>query len=120
MRADLFLPPALLAMVLTLAVLGCRPLHEGSPEAVLRVDLKTLREVIGQYHRDRGSYPETLDALIASGYLRKLPIDPFTRSDATWRPVYEPAAGAGGRHGIVDVRSGAPGSTRSGVPLERL
>ena len=60
------------------------------------------------------------------GYLRKIPIDPITKSAETWVPVYEeidpdkpPAETEGGDElepGIVDVRSGAPENSLDGTP----
>lgn len=89
-------------------------------EAVLRNNLGTLRSVIAQYHGDKGRYPESLDALIAEGYLRKVPIDPFTKSNETWRLTFEGHLGAKGPRGIVDAHSGARGKTLNGQPLAGL
>ncbi len=60
------------------------------------------------------------------GYLRKLPIDPITKSAETWVPVYEEldpdnpqeetAEGDELAPGIVDVRSGAEGNSLDGTP----
>jgi len=89
-------------------------------EQVLQTDLKTMRDVIQQYHGDKGTYPESLEALIDAGYLRKVPIDPFTKSQETWRLKYEGKPGPDGTRGIVDVHSGAHGTTRDGRPLSSL
>ncbi|HSS48033.1 MAG TPA: type II secretion system protein G [Thermoanaerobaculia bacterium] len=89
-------------------------------EAVLRTNLRTIRDVIAQYHGDKGRYPESLDALIAEGYLRKVPFDPFTRSYGTWRLTYENHPGTNGTRGIIDAHSGAGGKTVDGQPLAGL
>lgn len=57
-------------------------------EAVLRNNLRTLREVIDQYHGDKGVYPPSLDALVEEEYLRAIPIDPIT-GEAEWGLVYD-------------------------------
>ncbi len=54
-------------------------------EAVLRQDLKTLRDQIDNYTMDKEKAPQTLDDLIQAGYLRKIPKDPFTDSTETWQ-----------------------------------
>jgi general secretion pathway protein G len=54
-------------------------------EAVLRQDLKTMRDQIDNYTMDKEKAPQTLDDLIQAGYLRKLPKDPFTNSTETWQ-----------------------------------
>src|SRR5580765_7220575 len=56
-------------------------------EAVLKQDLFQLRDAIDQYYADKSQYPSTLDALVSEGYVRKLPEDPFTKSNTTWTTV---------------------------------
>ena len=51
-------------------------------EAVLAEDLFRMRDAIDQYNADKGQYPDSLDALVSAGYLRRLPEDPFTKSAA--------------------------------------
>lgn len=89
-------------------------------EAVLKTNLHTIRDVIAQYHGDKGRYPESLDALIAEGYLRKIPIDPLTKSVKTWRLTFEDRPGTSGTRGIIDAHSGAGGKTLDGQPLAGL
>jgi general secretion pathway protein G len=73
-------------------------------EAVLRTDLRTFRDVIDQFHADRGVYPPSFEALVAEGYLRTIPVDPMTKSAATWVPVLRTV---GARKQLVNVRSGS-------------
>ena len=80
-------------------------------EAVLRDNLRTVRQVIDQFHADRGRYPESLQDLVDQRYLRELPVDPVTGSAATWRIVAPPDGHAGA---LYDLRSGAPGEGRDG------
>ena len=54
-------------------------------EAVLRQDLKTMRDQIDNYTMDKEKAPQSLQDLVDAGYLRKLPRDPFTGSDQTWQ-----------------------------------
>ena len=81
-----------------------------SREAVLGDDLYTLRSLIEQYTLDKQKAPQSLQDLVDAGYLRKLPVDPFTSSSETWVEDYEdttvmlPTQTA---PGIVTVRSGS-------------
>ena len=76
----------------------------GAREAVLRTDLRTFRDVIAQYREDRGAYPGSLEALVREGYLRMIPVDPITKSSASWTVD---RVTVDGRTGIADVHSGA-------------
>ena len=49
-------------------------------EAVLKQDLQTMRNAIQQYTLDKAAGPQSLDDLVASGYLREVPTDPMTRA----------------------------------------
>ena len=83
-------------------------------EAALRQDLFTLRDVLDQHRADQGKYPASLQALVASGYLRAIPKDPFTNSDTTWQEMAEPTEG-----GIIDVFSGSEFVGTNGTPYNR-
>jgi general secretion pathway protein G len=110
-------------LALTLAGAGCGPrlLDEKTAyEAVLKTHLHTMRDVIAQYHGDKGDYPASLESLVAAGYLRKVPADPFTRSNATWDVVREATPGPDGIRGVVEVHSGADGTARDGTALAKL
>jgi general secretion pathway protein G len=86
-------------------------------ESTLKEDLFRLRDGIDQYFADKGQYPSTLDALVSDGYLRKIPDDPFTRSNSTWQTVpaepdpNNPTAEAG----VYDVKSGSDATALDGT-----
>ncbi|HVC00322.1 MAG TPA: type II secretion system protein [Candidatus Dormibacteraeota bacterium] len=48
-------------------------------EAALEQDLSVMRRAIDQYTIDKQQPPQSLDDLVSAGYLRGIPIDPFTR-----------------------------------------
>ncbi len=83
-------------------------------EAALKQNLLTIRDVIDQYKADKGTYPQTLAELVASGYLRQVPLDPFTKSDQTWQEIRDEQDG-----GIFDVRSGSDLVARDGTPYNK-
>lgn len=109
---ELLVVLAIVATLLTIAV----PRYFGSldraREAVLRENLYQLRDAIGKYQADKGKYPESLEALVAERYLRKVPLDPITESAATWvaTPHEDPQKG-----GVFDVKSGAQGKASDGT-----
>jgi len=51
-------------------------------EDVIRAELYTMRSCIDQHLTDKGHYPGSLEALVDEGYLRAIPVDPFTGTDA--------------------------------------
>jgi general secretion pathway protein G len=50
-----------------------------SREAVLKQDLRVMREAIQQYTLDKLVAPQSLDDLVSAGYLREVPVDPITQ-----------------------------------------
>ena len=108
---ELLVVLAIIATLLTIAVPRYLGSMEKSKEAVLKEDLYQLRDAIGKYYGDRGKYPESLEALAAERYLRKVPVDPVTESSISWLtvPPVDPEKGA-----VYDVRSGAPGRASDG------
>lgn len=83
-------------------------------EAALRQDLFTMRDVLDQYRADKGRYPDGLGEVVSEGYLRTLPVDPFTRSSSTWQAIMEPTEG-----GVFDVYSGSDLVGSNGVPYNQ-
>ncbi|ROZ79739.1 type II secretion system protein [Ramlibacter sp. WS9] len=103
-----------LAIVATLLMLVApRYFHkvDATKEAVLRDNLRSVRDVIDKFYGDNGRYPETLEELVEKKYLRALPVDPITESAATWQLVPVPE---GYKGTVYDVHSGAQGMDRDG------
>jgi general secretion pathway protein G len=94
-------------------------------EAVLKTDLRTMRDVLDQYKGDKGHYPTSLDALVDEGYLRSIPVDPIAKT-TEWEVVYEetsfedPPAETDqpedGAPGIYDVHSTSDRLSLDGTP----
>ncbi len=110
---ELLVVLGIVALLLTLAVPRFFPSIEGAKETILADNLRNTRAVIDQYYSDTGRYPDSLDQLVEKKYLRKLPLDPITESDASWI-VVPPEDGDQG--GVYSIKSGAPGNDRSGKP----
>ena len=102
---------AIVAILLTIALPRYFGSVDKSKEAVLKENLNQMRDAIGRYHADKGKYPESLEALVAEKYLRKVPLDPITENATAWIavPPADPQQG-----GVYDVRSGAQGKATDG------
>jgi general secretion pathway protein G len=123
---ELIIVIAVIGILATIALPALKDVPRKAAESVLKTDLRIFRDVIDQYHGDKGHYPPTLEALVESGYLRDLPRDPFTKSNETWQVVYEdlnledfPAETdlpEDMQPGIIDVHSGSELPSLDGTP----
>jgi general secretion pathway protein G len=101
-----------LVMVITAVAMSSRSTSVNlGREAALRANLQMMRDAIDQFYADTARYPHSLDELVSAGYMRGIPEDPFTNSNATWEEEPPPAGrfGQGGRprDGVYQVRSGS-------------
>lgn len=89
-------------------------------ETMLRYDLDTMRKLIDQYAADKGKLPQSLDDLVAAGYMREVPKDPIT-DNKDWNIVTgdDPYSTEGGT-GITDVHSSSSEVSTSGTPYSEL
>ena len=55
---------------------------------MLKNNLFTLRQVIDEYTYDKKKAPQSLQDLVAAGYLRDIPIDPITNRIDTWHTIH--------------------------------
>jgi general secretion pathway protein G len=108
---ELLVVMAIIATLLTLAVPRYFGSVDKSKEAVLKQDLATLRDSVDKYYGDIGRYPDSLDDLVSKRYLRNVPVDPITESNATWVLV---PPGDPGKGIVYDVKSGAQGRATDG------
>ncbi len=109
------------SMISILAAMGIAQYRNSvrrAQEAVLKTDLFQMRDAIDQYYADKGKYPASLEALVTDGYLRKLPVDPFTQSADTWTtiPAEPDPANPSADPGVYNVKSGATGTSMEGNP----
>ena len=91
-------------------------------EAVLRENLRMVRDSIDQFYADKGTYPPELSSLVSEGYLRQIPKDPFTESSDTWQIVMsEPdPSNPNSAPGVFDVKSGSDGVSLDGTPYSEF
>jgi general secretion pathway protein G len=109
-----------LSLIVILATMGLTQYRNSvvhAKESVLREDLFRMRDAIDQYYADKAQYPTTLDALVSEGYLRKLPEDPFTKSNTTWQtvPAEPDPNNPTAEPGVFDVKSGSEATALDGT-----
>jgi general secretion pathway protein G len=106
---ELLVVITLIVVLSSVALVGYRNSVILAREATLKDDLFKMREAIEQYYADKNTYPPSLDSLVSDGYMRALPVDPFTRSASSWQAIpsepdpNNPTA----TPGVSDVKSGA-------------
>ena len=109
-----------IALLMILASMGLAQYKSSvvhAREATLKEDLFRMRDAIDQYYADKGQWPSTLDALVSDGYMRKVPEDPFTKSNTSWQTVpsepdpNNPIAEAG----VYDIKSGSDATALGGT-----
>src|ERR1700730_1273832 len=115
---ELMIVMAIIAVLLSVAV----PIYSRSivraKESVLKNNLFTLRTVIDEYTYDKQKAPQSLQDLVANGYLRQIPVDPITTTADSWKIIQEDSSNTVDRSqpGIFDVRSGSDKTSLEGTP----
>ena len=85
-------------------------------EAVLKNDLRILRTLIDQFGADKGRLPQSLEELVSEGYMREVPLDPFT-GQADWAiTTGEDPMSEDGQSGMTDVHSSSAEISTEGTP----
>jgi general secretion pathway protein G len=106
---ELLIVVSLIMILAAIGLAGYRNSVVAAREAVLKEDLFRLRDAIDQHYADKGEYPASLDDLVSVGYLREIPVDPFTRTQNSWQIILaepdpnNPTAIIG----VYDVKSGS-------------
>ena len=120
---ELLVVMTIIGILAAIAVPALRDSPQRAREATLREDLFTLRSVIDQYHGDKGVFPPDLKTLVTDGYLRKIPVDPMTKSADTWVVALEeitpdaanPDPSQPATPGVIDVHSASADKALDGT-----
>jgi len=85
-------------------------------ETVLRDDLRKMRSLIDQFAADKGRLPQSLDDLVSEGYMREVPIDPFTGQKDWALTTGEDPNSQEGAQGVTDIHSASADTSTEGTP----
>jgi general secretion pathway protein G len=114
---ELIIVCAMIAILLGVSV----PLYKihllHANEAVLRQDLRVMREAIDQYTQDKMKAPQALEDLVSAGYLHAIPQDPITHTTETWQITMEEVNLSldQTQTGISDIHSGSSLTSSEGT-----
>ncbi len=121
---ELIVVVAMIGVLAAMALPNLIDMPRRSKEAVLKTNLRSIRQALDQHNGDKGFYPASIEALVDEGYLRKVPLDPIT-GQREWELVFEevdyedepPETDLGdGGPGVIDVHSLAEGESITGSP----
>ena len=124
---ELIVVVAMIGILAAIALPNLVQMPTRSKEAVLKNNLRTLRQALDQYNGDLGHYPESLEVLVDEGYLRKIPLDPIVEQ-REWDVVYDDESATDiaievdleidgtAAPGIIDVFSTSPDISLKGTP----
>jgi len=109
---ELMIVMTIIVILVGIAALNYQKTVLRGKEAVLRTDLRTMRDAIDNYTLDKQAAPQSVDDLQQAGYLRAVPIDPMTRAK-DWVPVFDSVVISPEQTttGITDVHSNANGTS---------
>ena len=114
---ELMIVMAIIVILATIGVARYEKTIQSSKEAVLKTDLRDMREAIQNYTRDKEAAPNSLQDLVDAQYLSRIPPDPVT-GQPDWVTqncdmVLSPDQASGG---ICDVHSGSDANSLDGTP----
>jgi general secretion pathway protein G len=115
---ELMIVMAIIAVLAVVAIPKFSAAIKMAREAALKEDLHVLRTAIDSYTMDKQKAPQSLDDLIQDGYLKAIPVDPFTRAKDTWVTDSNGALYSLDQteSGIDDVHSGSQELDSDGQP----
>jgi general secretion pathway protein G len=115
---ELLIVMAIIGVLMMVAVPRFESAIRMAREAALKEDLHVMREAIDSYTMDKQKAPQSLQDLIQDGYLREVPVDPFTRTRDTWVTDTGDAMHSLDQTdtGVDDVHSGSQETGSDGQP----
>jgi general secretion pathway protein G len=126
---ELLVVVTIIGILAGIAIVNVVNAQRKAAENVLKANLHNMRKAIDDFYADKQRFPSSIQELVDEKYMRKIPVDPITKSADTWQPIAEepsldtavdPLADPTLGPGITDVKSGAEGMTLDGVPYNEL
>lgn len=111
---ELVMVMTIIVILAAVGVTSYQHIQSKARETILKQDLQTMRKMIDQYAADKERLPQSLDNLVAGGYMRDVPIDPITGQKDWVVDVGEDTVSRDGGTGVVDVHSAAAGEGGDG------
>jgi len=115
---ELMVVMLIIGVLMAIAVPNYISAVKAAKESVLKEDLHVIRQAIDSFTMDKQKAPQSLQDLVEAGYLKKIPVDPMTRSADTWEPVTSDSLHSidQSEPGIDDVHSGDQETGSDGQP----
>lgn len=85
---ELMIVISIIIILIGIAAMKYDQVVQHSREAVLRSDLRTMRDAIDHYTLDKQAAPQSIEDLKDAGYLRDVPVDPMTHAK-DWVPQFD-------------------------------
>ena len=106
---ELMIVMSIILILIGIAAMKYDRVVQHSKEAVLRTDLRTMRDAIDHYTLDKQAAPQSVDDLAQAGYLRAVPVDPMTQAK-DWVAQFDSVVLSPDQSstGMVDVHSNSP------------
>jgi general secretion pathway protein G len=127
---ELLIVVTIIGLLAGLATVSVRHAQRKAKENVLMANLALMRKAIDDFYADKQRFPGSLQELVDEKYMRVVPKDTITESADTWIEIQEdvidsldqPTFGDDSYRppGIIDVKSGAEGTTLTGTPYGDL
>jgi general secretion pathway protein G len=114
---ELMIVISLILILVSISVPAYRTSILRAKESVLLQNLFTMRSLISQYTLDKQKAPQSLEDLVQAGYIKQIPIDPFTGKNDSWTVEQEDYSLSVDQQetGITDVHSGSALTSSSGT-----
>lgn len=114
---ELMIVMAIIVILIGMAAIRYDKVVQHSKEAVLKTDLRTIRDAIQNYTLDKQEAPQSVDDLQQAGYLRSVPTDPMTKAK-DWVPQFDSVVLSPDQSttGMTDVHSNSSMTGSDGTP----
>ena len=114
---ELMIVMSIVLILIGIAAIRYDKVVQHSKEAVLKTDLRTIRDAIDNYTLDKQAAPQSVDDLQQAGYLRSVPTDPMTNAK-DWVPAFDSVVLSPDQTttGMVDVHSNSDRIALDGTP----
>ena len=114
---ELMIVISIIAILVGIAAMKYDKVIQHSKEAVLKTDLRTMRDAIDNFTLDKQAAPQSVDDLQQAGYLREVPVDPMTQAK-DWVPQFDSVVLSPEQSstGMTNVHSNSNKTSSDGTP----